>query len=249
MNVFDFRTKKPHDGNLPEVKFELARSAGTLDAIDAAFELQLRSALMVALPETLLERVLLAQTTLLQSSPAGVRQPRRMLWALAASVSFIALAATLWWQTQAPNSALLNQAIAHATDYEPQAIWSKGRIPAGSVRAVFAEFGLPMTGSVGAVSYINRCPIGNYRSIHMVLPTDSGPVTALYVAQAPVRERLAFERAASAGSISEFGRGALVLVGKPGQDFAQLEQRLKHAFALENVTANAAAYAADRYVH
>lgn len=244
MNVFDFRTKRALDGNAPEAAFERARSSSQLSPAEAAFETQLRAAMVVAVPENLVDRILLAQTTMARQRPAV---PRRRLWALAASLAITAIGSAALWRMLAPTQdSLADLSVTHVNTHEVNAPWSKGRIPLGSVRAVFAEFGLPLSAQMMPVSYINRCPIGEHRSIHMVIPTPTGPVSALYVAEAKApTAREAFERGKQAGSVVQFGNGALVLIGNIGQDFGLIESNLKRAIDADAIAT--AAFGSDGY--
>jgi Protein of unknown function (DUF3379) len=244
MNVFDFRTKRALDGNAPEAAFERARSANELSAAEMAFEAQLRAAMVITVPENLVDRILLAQTTLARQQPVV---SRRRLWAIAASIAITAIGSAALWRMWTPAAdSLVDLGVTHVNTHEVNAPWSKGRIPLGSVRAVFAEFGLPLNAQMMPVSYINRCPLGEHRSIHMVIPTATGPVSALYVAEAkPPAARENFERGQQAGSVVQFGEGALVLIGNIGQDFGQIESNLKRAIDADAIAT--AAYGSDGY--
>jgi len=235
MNVFDFRSRRALDTHASEVVFEHARAAGLLPPDDGAFEAKLRQAMRVQVPETLLERVLLAQTT---AQATRLRFRVNPLWALAASLFLVALGGLFIGRAPPAGSTnLVDLSVEHISTYEVDAPWSKGRIPPGSVRAVFAEFGLALTDQMAPVSYINRCPLGEFRTIHMVLSTADGPVSALYVANAAAAERVTFKRGDYSGSVLQFGHGALVLLAKGEQDLTPLETTLKRA-----INASAVAY-------
>ncbi len=135
---------------------------------------QLTDTLQVPVPDTLTERMLLAQR-LEQPVKRRIRLP---YYAVAASV----LLASLWFAqlSQTPDADAGQQALAHVY-HEMAALDSRAELPAEQVNELFAELGI----DVGAISlpvrYARFCHFGGVRSLHLVLDWQGEAVTLFVI--------------------------------------------------------------------
>jgi hypothetical protein len=188
-----------------------------------AFEARLASALTVTVPDGLADRILLAQLT-------GERRQRssrraRLGWiALAVAVS-LALAIGLR-QRQGAVAAPLAQLVAeHVTgSHEREALSRTAALPAEDVRKAFADRGVALASVPEGVAYVSECPVGDYRTVHMVMPRGGEPVSVLYVVQHRVAAATDFERAGLRGREVPIRDGTLVMLAKDSDSFGALER-------------------------
>lgn len=167
---------------------------------------RLVSALAVEPPAGLAERVLLAQTT-------GERLARRKYLqrgiALAASAggAFV-LGRSLG--TRDDIESLRALAVAHLPG-EAFALGLKQPIPVSAIEQGFSNRGVRLAASPPPdVTYVHDCPVGPYRTVHLVMQRDGMPVTVIYVVGHRNRDHDRFERAGWHGTVVPLRAGTLV---------------------------------------
>ena len=171
MNCSDFQRRLLIDPRSPE----LAQAAQARVCEDASsrltealeFETRLETALGVTVPKDLVDRVL-AGLPAEEPSAGRVRAP---WWPLALAASAGLLALVTMSLLRAPNSTndLIAASVQHLS-HEPYALTRTGTVPATLVDRMFTEAGLTLDSSVLALSYLNRCPLQQRWSVHMVMP-------------------------------------------------------------------------------
>lgn len=188
-----------------------------------AFEARLVSALSVAVPEGLADRILLAQLT-------GARRQRstrraRLGWIALAAAASLALALGLW-QRQAALGAPLSQLVAeHVTGpHERDALTRTASLPEADVRKAFADRGVPLVSVPEGVAYVSECPVGAYRTVHMVMPRGGEPVSVVYVVRHRVPASVDFERDGLRGREVPIRDGTLVMLARNRESFGALER-------------------------
>lgn len=156
----------------------------------------LRSALNVAVPDQLAERILL-QAELKR----GHVRPLDGLWRRLAELvqgapGGLALALSVLigigiWVAQPAHDASLNWgevALAHAIA-EPSAVNSTDTLPPSALAAALAAHGLALTGDLGIIRVVSPCPVPGGRGSHIVIETrEFGRVTLILP---PVGQRAA----------------------------------------------------------
>ena len=176
-----------------------------------AFEHELQAALDVPVPAGLVERVLLAQATG-ERRRQTVRR-RRVAYALAASVLLaLGTGGYAWRQHDARSLPALAVAHmyappeSHAMDYRPP-------ISAQAIEAGFADRGVQLRGPLPAgVTYVHDCPVGPYKTVHLVSRVDDMPVAVLYVPGKQEPKTRDFHRDGWHGRIVPLQHGTLVML-------------------------------------
>lgn len=185
------------------------------------FELALRRSLKVPVPAGLEDRILLAQATLDRRDHGSRR--RRWLVGVASAASVVLVAGVAWlWS--GPAEAFPDLMVDHLA-HEPMAFAAQAPLPADVVLQRFAKRNVKLAGSLPeGISYVQACPVGPYKSVHMVMPRSDGPVTVFYIAdhREPLRED--FRHGAWRGRSVPMGEGTLVLIAETPNGFDALEQ-------------------------
>lgn len=192
------------------------------------FELQLKRALAVPVPAGLADRILLAQTT--QDRRDSGTQRRRWIGGglgIAAAV-LLAVGGTALWRGRGGDG--FPGLVAEHIRHEPQSFASNAALPASDVLRHFDARGVHLAAALPpGISYAAPCPMGPYKTVHMVMPEADGPVTVFYLAGDRVAERSAFHDQQWQGRKVPMGAGTLVLVAQHGTLFDALEQSWRHS--------------------
>lgn len=194
-----------------------------------AFEARLRAALAVPAPDDLAASILArvsqepatgqpdAAPTITTSAPSAgsSRHRQRPRWrlpaALAAAVVLAAVVGMLWRQ---PDLSRLERLAVEHVDGHRSALDAQGPVPLASLRQAFAGFGrLPHAVPAG-LSFVSVCPLGDERTVHLVLRDEGGePITGYFLREAPRSRPDDFRDDGMAGRYQPLpGGGALVLV-------------------------------------
>ena len=198
-------------------------------------ELQLKRALAVPVPAGLADRVLLAQMTAERRERGAQR--RRWIGGLALAASLVlAIGLGVVWSSR-PAAAFTDLMVDHL-QHEPQAFAAREPLASDAVRERFDLRGVRLAASLpGGISYVSACPVGPYKTVHMVMPEAAGPVTVIYVADHRERQRAEFLHGVWHGRSVPMGRGTLVLLAQDGRLFNALEQSWRHSLEGDTNTA------------
>jgi len=192
-----------------------------------AFEMRLASALGVPVPEGLADRILLAQLT-------GERERQRTGWrrggwiALAAAASLVLAIGLL--RMQRPAAGLSDLVAAHVTGpNERDALQRQAALPDSTVRQAFTDRGIELASVPSGVSYVSECPVGPYRTVHMVMPRAGDPVSVIYVTRHREPGSEDFQRDGLKGREVPIADGTLVMLAQSSDGFAALERSWRDA--------------------
>jgi hypothetical protein len=236
MNCLEFRRRLGIDPQCSEVDFvqhrqECPRCA---EACERAlkFETSLLHALTIAPPPQLAESILLAQATGQQRQRMRYRR-RGALLALAAAV-VLAFGIGMHIEAQ-PLPAL---AVDHLNK-EAEVLGMTAGVPDSDVREAFAYRGIALLGTVPAgISFVGCCPVGRYKSVHMVMPQADGPVTVLYLPDDSHEQRQDFAQAGWLGRSVPLAHGTLVLLAHNSDHFDHVENLWRSALQNPAATFN-----------
>lgn len=220
MNCVDFRRQLAIDPHAEAADF--VRHRAECPRCDAAagraieFERTLRRALDVAPPAQLADSVLLAQATSQRRRRTALR--RTAILAFAAS---LALAVGVVG-TRVEATPLSAQAVAHL-EKESAVLKMVASIPAAEVSEAFAKRGVSLNHVPAGVSFVACCPMGRYKSVHMLMPDGDDPVTVIYVVDARAAQREDFVRDGWSGRVLPLGSGSLILLARHATAFDRIE--------------------------
>lgn len=133
---------------------------------------------------------------------------------IAASVTMAAALGLILWLSL-PGEALARQLVAHV-EHEPQSLVRTAHtVDPGELNAILARSGLTLKPGIGSISYAMSCPFRGHQVPHLVMQTETGPVTVLVLPEeTSVKHRQAFDEGGFSGVIVPAPRGALAVLGR-----------------------------------
>jgi hypothetical protein len=173
------------------------------------FESRLERALRVALPP---DRVV--QLRAKSPPPAAYR---RGWLAMAASVLLALVVGGALWLA-APGPSLAADVVTHMAG-EPDAWRRTEPVPNSALQDVLRDSRLRLAAGAGVVSYASSCTFRGHHVPHLVIQTDSGPVTVMVLVHESVAKPMQFDEqgyrgvivpVAGHGSLAVLTRGATV---------------------------------------
>ncbi len=192
-----------------------------------AFESVLVRALAVPVPEGLAGRVLLTRLS-------GARQRERTrrhrtVWAALAVAAGLTLAIGIARYPRESVPPLSGLVIAHIDGGEREALKLRKPVAAAAVERAFADRGVTLQSVPAGISYVHECPVGPYRSVHMVMPENDTPVSVLYVVDHRTRNAGDFTGGALHGREIPIASGTLVLAAQATDHFDAIEHLWRDA--------------------
>ena len=193
-----------------------------------AFEAKLERAANLQEPDDLMD-LIGAVTT--KADQRGAARRARWPWALAASVLVAVGAAGVSWNMNRSWESVEAYVMDHYRHDGAELINRASDSPYGDVHEVLAEFGLDATPQLaGIVSLIKYCPTPEGKGVHMILDTEAGLVTVIYMPDTWVtdREMMAFDdREAMLVTVEG---GAAAIIASPEQHVGEFYAMVHDAF-------------------
>jgi hypothetical protein len=170
--------------------------------------------------ESRLERALRVPLPSDRAEPLGAKLPQRALrspayrkgWlAMAASVLLAVIVAGALW-VAAPGPSLAADVVTHMAG-EPEAWGTTVAVPDSALQDVLRESHLHLAAGAAVVSYASSCTFRGHRVPHLVMQTDSGPVTVMVLVHERVAKRAEFDEQGYRGVIVPVaGHGSLAVL-------------------------------------
>jgi len=170
-----------------------------------SFESRLDRALRVAVPA---DNVLPLRA---KATPA-LRLPNRRGWlAMAASVLMAVVVAGVLW-VAGPGPSLAADVVTHMGG-EPDAWSTRTPVQGSELEAVLRDSHLRLSEGAGAVSYAASCAFRGHHVPHLVIQTESGPVTVMVLVHESVPKPMRFDEGGYRGVIVPVaGHGSLAVL-------------------------------------
>lgn len=185
-----------------------------------AFDARIAQAMTIALPEGFADRILLAQLT-------GERQRRRVGfrygWIALAAAAALVIAIGIVRREGASGSSLSDLVVEHVNGEERAALELRTPVAASAVESAFADRGVHLASVPEGISYVHKCPVASYRTVHMVMPRENQPVSVLYVTSYRAPATTNFEHGSQQGREVPIANGTLVMVAENASSFDALE--------------------------
>jgi Protein of unknown function (DUF3379) len=184
------------------------RDCQELRALVLAFETRLRSALELQAP---VRTPGASKVSAFRSRAAG--KPRRVQrWRLGIGLAAALLAGFALWVSR-PSETLAAEVIRHI-EHEPESWVQTQPVSVAAVDSILQENGLVLRPVMGLapVVYASRCDFRGHRVAHLVVTTESGPVTLMVLPHERVRVAERFESDGYRGVLVPVRGGSIALV-------------------------------------
>jgi hypothetical protein len=149
---------------------------------------------------------------------------RRWIAAAASLLLGTVVAVSLW--LAAPGRSLAAAVVGHMAG-EPNA-WARTavRVPEPQLDSVLTDAHLRLKAGAGLVSYANSCSFRGHTVPHLVVQTESGPVTVMVLTHEALRSPMRFNEHGYRGVILPVrGHGSLAVLERgPGVDISTVEE-------------------------
>lgn len=220
MNFSEFKRLLGADPRSREPGFQRARhSSPEFEAAAAEadrFEARLDHAMLIPAPDDLLDELLLIS----RQAPAPATGRRGLPMALAASLLLTAGAAGWVWNMNRGWDSVEEYLVDH---YRHDGALLSAEVSVDEVQAIFSGLNMQATPALaGIVGVIKYCPTPDGKGIHMILNTQSGPVTVIYMPGTKVidREMVAFDNVEAI--LVDLQGGSAAIIGPDQQSVAGL---------------------------
>jgi len=223
------RSRDPSFLSARESSPEFAAAAAEADR----FEQQLERALALELPADLAERLSAIPRTTPRADEHRPRRAGGWRLAMAAAVLVAVGAASLLWRMNAGWDSVQDYVADHFRhDGRAMLAQAAGGPAAADVGAVLAEFGMKATPALARiVSVVKTCPTPDGRGVHMVLDTERGLVTVIYMPATTVTdgEHVRFDNHDAV--LVTLRSGSAVIIGSESQQVAGLYSLIRGSLA------------------
>jgi hypothetical protein len=230
MDCLELRRQLGTDPRLldPAARAHLESCPGCRDAHARAqaFDARIAHALAIGVPEGFADRVLLAQLTAERQRPAG---RFRYGWVALAAAAALLVAIGIARRPSVVGPSLPDLVVSHVNGEERPALDLRTPLPSADVARAFADRGVTLASVPPDVSYVQKCPVGAYKTVHMVMPRDNEGVSVLYVTKYRAPGVTNFERAGLHGREVPIADGTLVMVAANTAPFDGLEHAWRDA--------------------
>ena len=197
------------------------------------FEQKLERALAVKVPPALIEglRGIPQNPALPGDAPASLKSWR--VFAMAASLLLAVGAAGLIWRMNAGWDSVEEYVVDHYYHDGPALLARADGQSPEEAATMLAEFGAQLKPALaGIVNVVKQCPTPDGKGVHMVLSTERGLVTLIYMPDTPVTdgEQIVFED--SEAVLVKLQTGSAAIIGLREQDVSGL-----HALVQSSIVA------------
>ncbi len=227
MNFSEFKELLGADPYSQDPAFLRARHQGgefTEAATEAdAFEQKLQQALAAPAPEGLAESII----GHVQQKPG--HRIRTWQWAAAAGL-FMALGAALVVNYQRYQFGSVEEYVLQHWQHDGVAIELQAAAPVSSerIRSVLTAVGASADEAIGGkIHYIKKCPTPDGKGAHMVVMTDSGPVTVIYMPKMDLDKAKHMSLESKQAYLIVMDRGSAALIGNSQADLQALEPMVR----------------------
>jgi len=223
MNYFEFKQQLLSDSFTKDEEFHRLRKDDLrcAKAYNEAmeFERTIKLAFEIKTPDTLKDSIVLRQAT----HNTSQRLIRRYAIAATVFLSFVIVSAT--WYIKQPGP--IEKFVVEALMMEPEVYMSDDALPRAEIDLLFASLNTKIDGELGEIHFMKTCPTPGGMGARMVLMTDNGPVTLLYMPKANLNERIDFELNKYKGSVIAIENGAVAIIGGNKQQLSYVETKLQ----------------------
>ena len=183
---------------------------------------QLERALQLDVPEGLADRILLNQSTAMQT-----RHRHRLGLAIAATV-VLSVGVIIGLLRTGMEHSLQDAVIAHVKA-EPDHLSSQQHASLSNLNGLMNKYGAELSGSVGTINYAGTCKIRHSKGIHLVIEAEGKPVTVLYMPDEALPHRETIVDQEFQGVILPSEKGSIAILGQDDNSVREATRRFESA--------------------
>jgi len=226
MNFSEFIRQLGAEPRSQDPEFLRARQSSPefLQAAEEAdtFEEKLTRAVDLQLPDDLMENILQ-----ISRNPAGAATAETTPWwrsmALAAGILIAIGAAGITWNMNRGWDSVDEYLADHYSHDGPGLVARAGDKTSKDIQAIFALFNVEAAPELAkTVSIIKYCPTPDGKGVHMVLNTDQGPVTVIYMPATEVNDHETLEFDGMQALLVSLEKGSAAIIGTGSQGISKL---------------------------
>ena len=185
-----------------------------------AFEARLERAVGLPAPVNMLDDILEIGSP---DTPAATTRPKWHAMALAASILIAVGAAGITWNMNRGQDSVDQYLVEHYGHDGEKLLKKSSSLSATGVQAIFSEFAMEATPELAdIISVIKFCPTPDGKGIHMVLNTQEGPVTLIYMPETDVIDRQSLEFGGMQALLVGLEKGSAAIIGSGPQNISNL---------------------------
>ncbi len=224
MNFSEFIRQLGAEPRSQDPEFLRARQSSPefLQAAEEAdtFEEKLTRAVDLQLPDDLMENILQ-----ISRNPAGAATAETTPWwrsmALAAGILIAIGAAGITWNMNRGWDSVDEYLADHYSHDGPGLVARAGDKTSKDIQAIFALFNVEAAPELAkTVSIIKYCPTPDGKGVHMVLNTDQGPVTVIYMPATEVNDHETLEFDGMQALLVSLEKGSAAIIGTGSQSIS-----------------------------
>ena len=182
------------------------------------FECQLDRAISLPAPEELLGQL---QEISRENPPAPMLRWRPM--AIAAGLLIAVGAAGFTWNMSRGWESVDQYLVEHYQHDGDKLLARSGTGEAENIQAIFSSFDVKVRPELAQIiSVIKYCPTPDGKGVHMVLNTEEGPVTLIYMPKTAVEDHGTLEFDSMSALLVGLDKGSAALIGTRSQSISRL---------------------------
>jgi hypothetical protein len=182
----------------------------------------MEQAMNVDAPEGLASRILLQQS-ISENNHIGITRNR--IYAIAASILLSVSLVSGYLFLNKPVS--LEQVALNHVKGELRHLKDRNNVPLLKVNDLLKPFNMKLNKSLGEINYAGSCVIKDSKGVHIVVQTETGPVTILLMPGEFVKNRKLVDDALYSGAVVPIENGSFAIIGGKRESLSELEQRIK----------------------
>lgn len=232
MNCLDFRRLHDTDpGSQDEAFLRHERECASCAAHAARsrrFEGQLSKAMKVSVPDSLASRILLKQ-----AFHAGHRGTSRRRYALGLAASLLlglGLLSGLYYRDRVPS---LGSEVVSLIDEAQHALAPTDPVTLQDIEVALRPVGVALEREIGVVTFASPCFVRGKVAGHLVVQGEKAPISVLLMPSERVKARSMVTGMELRGYLIPTAKGAIAIVGAPGEALEGIEDRVRAAVRWE----------------
>lgn len=191
------------------------------------FDEILQAALHVDVPDSLGTHDKLTDNVIALNQPAtSTAVSKRPQWFALAAVLILGLGISVGTWYERATAPLQKSLIAHVL-HEPNLLLAEWQAePVANVEQVLKDGRVSLNGDIGTVRHAGLCSFRGHKVAHVVVQTESGPVTLMLLPDESVQSTQSFSEDGYNGVLVPVGTGSIAIIGNDSEAMIKVRERV-----------------------